>query len=149
MKSKKSKTFMILQENRNPNNIDSFAFRLDYIIKKRRFTAKEVSIRTEDKDKGIKPIHPATLSLYINGKSVPGHAYTRRLAKVLHVDPGWLSGDLPFGCLDKPSPTTDINELIEIYRRLDPTWQQCILSIARMVSISMQYEPHYGNNKLN
>lgn len=140
MKSKNTKTLMIEQESRNPNNKDSFAFRLYYILKKRRFTAKEVSIRTENKDKGIKAIHPATLSLYINGKSVPGHAYTRRLAKVLRVDPAWLSCDLPFGCLDKPNPSTDINELVEIYRRLDTTWQQRILSIARMISIGIQYE---------
>ena len=138
--SKNMKTLMIEQENRNPNNKDSFAFRLDYIIKKRRFTAKEVSIRTEDKEKGIKAIHPATLSLYINGKSVPNHAYTRRLAKVLRVDTAWLTGDLPFECLDKPNPATDINQLIEVYRRLDATWQKCILAITRMVAIGMQYE---------
>ena len=146
MNKKHARTLIVEQENRNPNNKDSIAYRLNYIIRERRYTAKEVSALTENKSKGLKPIHPSSLSLYINGKSVPNHAYTRRLAQVLKVDPCWLSGDLAFDCINKPKQPNDIDELTEIYTRLDTTWQRCILSISRMVLIGMQYESRNDDN---
>ena len=62
------KTLTIKQEDRNPNSTESIAYRLNYIIRKRRYTAKEVASLTEDKTRGLKPISPATINLYINGK---------------------------------------------------------------------------------
>ena len=150
MKEKNSRTLVVEQENRNPYSKDSIAYRLRHIMHKRRYTAKEVSALTEDKIKGLKPVHPATLSLYLNGKSVPNHAYTRRLAEVLKVDPSWLCCNLPFEYENRSKQTTDVDELIEIYSRLDVTWQRCILATARMILIAMQYEPHYDEkNKLD
>lgn len=138
MKEKNMKTLTKELENRDPNNKNSFAYRLNYIIKLRRFNAKEVAALTEDKEKGLKPISPATLSLYINGKSVPSHYYTCRLAHVLNIDPGWLSCDLPFEFLKKPAQPTDINELIEMYTRLNLTSQRYILATVRMALLVMQ-----------
>ena len=69
------KTLTIKQEDRNPNSTESIAYRLNYIIRKRRYTAKEVASLTEDKTRGLKPISPATISLYINGKSAPNISY--------------------------------------------------------------------------
>ncbi len=139
MKKKNPRTLMIEQENRNPYSKDSVAFRLNYAIKKMRYNAREVSALTEDKAKGLKAIHPATLSLYINGKSVPGYAYLRRLAHALKVDPSWLSCDLPFEMINKPRHASgDINDLIDVYTRLDVTWQRCILATAKMILIAQQ-----------
>ena len=71
MNKDNTKSLTAKLENRNPNSKDSIAFRLNYIIKKRQYTAKEVAALTEDKTRGLKPISPATISLYINGKSAP------------------------------------------------------------------------------
>ena len=140
MKEKNARTLVVAQEDRNPYSKDSIAYRLNYIIRKRRYTAKEVSALTEDKIKGLKPIHPATLSLYLHGKSVPNHAYTRRLAEALKVDPCWLDCNLPFEYENRPKETTDMNEMIDVYTRLDVTWQRCILATARMILLALQYE---------
>ena len=132
------KSLIVKQENRNPNSKDSIAFRLNYIIKKRQYTAKEVAALTEDKTRGLKPISPATISLYINGKSAPNHSYTRRLARVLNVDPSWLSCDLPFDWINKPKQTPEVTELIEIYGRLNVKMQKYILETARIAIAAMQ-----------
>ena len=147
MKQKNVRSLIVEQENRNPYDKDSVAYRLRYIINKRRYTAKEVSALTEDKQKGLKPIHPATLSLYLNGKSVPNHAYTRRLAQALKVDPSWLSCNLPFEYVNGPQLAPYVNEMVDVYTRLDPTWQRGMLALARKVLIAMQYEPHNDDNK--
>ena len=118
------KTLTIKQEDRNPNSTESIAYRLNYIIRKRRYTAKEVASLTEDKTRGLKPISPATISLYINGKSAPNISYIRRLAKVLNVDPSWLACDLPYEWINRPQQSPDVTELIEIYGRLSPKKQK-------------------------
>ena len=147
MKQKNVRTLIVEQENRNPYDKDSVAYRLRHIIHKRRYTAKEVSALTEDKVKGLKPIHPATLSLYINGKSVPNISYTRRLAKTLKVDPSWLSCNLPFEYENRSKETTDMNEMIDVYTRLDVTWQRCILATARMILLALQYGEYDGHHQ--
>ena len=88
MKEKNMKTLTKELENRDPYNKNSFAYRLNYIIKLRRFNAKEVSALTEDKEKGLKPISPATLSLYINGKSVPSAFFTCRFGRFFQREQG-------------------------------------------------------------
>ena len=132
------KSLIVKQENRNPNNRDSIAYRLNYIIKKRQFYANEVSALTENKDKGLKPISPATISLYINGKSAPNISYIRRLSKVLIVDPSWLSGDLPFDWINKPKQPPEVTELLEIYGRLNVKMKKFILETARIAIAAMQ-----------
>lgn len=132
------KTLTIKQEDRNPNSTESIAYRLNYIIRKRRYTAKEVASLTEDKTRGLKPISPATISLYINGKSAPNHSYTRRLARVLNVDPSWLSCDLPFDWINKPKQTPEVTELLEIYGRLNVKMKKFILETARIAIAAMQ-----------
>lgn len=132
------KSLIVKQENRNPNNRDSIAYRLNYIIKKRQFYANEVSALTENKDKGLKPISPATISLYINGKSAPNISYIRRLSKVLNVDPSWLSGDLPFDWINKPKQPPEVTELLEIYGRLNVKMKKFILETARIAIAAMQ-----------
>ncbi|MBQ6424947.1 MAG: helix-turn-helix transcriptional regulator [Acidaminococcaceae bacterium] len=132
------KSLIVKQENRNPNSKDSIAFRLNYIIKKRQYTAKEVAALTEDKSRGLKPISPATISLYINGKSAPNISYIRRLAKVLNVDPSWLACDLPYEWINRPQQSPDLTELIEIYGRLSPKKQKLIMETARIAIAAMQ-----------
>lgn len=132
------KTLTIKQEDRNPNSTESIAFRLNYIIKKRQYTAKEVAALTEDKTRGLKPISPATISLYINGKSAPNISYIRRLSKVLIVDPSWLSGDLPFDWINKPKQPPEVTELLEIYGRLNVKMKKFILETARIAIAAMQ-----------
>ncbi|MBQ6744480.1 MAG: helix-turn-helix transcriptional regulator [Acidaminococcaceae bacterium] len=132
------KSLIVKQENRNPNSKDSIAFRLNYIIKKRQYTAKEVAALTEDKSWGLKPISPATISLYINGKSAPNISYIRRLAKVLNVDPSWLACDLPYEWINRPQQSPDVTELIEIYGRLSPKKQKLIMETARIAIAAMQ-----------
>lgn len=132
------KSLIVKQENRNPNSKDSIAFRLNYIIKKRQYTAKEVAALTEDKTRGLKPISPATISLYINGKSAPNISYIRRLAKVLNVDPSWLACDLPYEWINRPQQSPDVTELIEIYGRLSPKKQKLIMETARIAIEAMQ-----------
>ena len=132
------KSLIVKQENRNPNNRDSIAYRLNYIIKKRQFYAKEVAALTEDKTRGLKPISPATISLYINGKSAPNISYIRRLSKVLNVDPSWLSGDLPFDWINKPKQPPEVTELLEIYGRLNVKMKKFILETARIAIAAMQ-----------
>ena len=132
------KSLIVKQENRNPNNRDSIAYRLNYIIKKRQFYAKEVAALTEDKTLGLKPISPATISLYINGKSAPNISYIRRLSKVLIVDPSWLSGDLPFDWINKPKQPPEVTELLEIYGRLNVKMKKFILETARIAIAAMQ-----------
>ena len=132
------KSLIVKQENRNPNSKDSIAFRLNYIIKKRQYTAKEVAALTEDKTRGLKPISPATISLYINGKSAPNISYIRRLSKVLIVDPSWLSGDLPFDWINKPKQPPEVTELLEIYGRLNVKMKKFILETARIAIAAMQ-----------
>jgi len=132
------KSLIVKQENRNPNSKDSIAFRLNYIIKKRQYTAKEVAALTEDKSRGLKPISPATISLYINGKSAPNISYIRRLAKVLNVDPSWLACDLPYEWINRPQQSPDVTELIEIYGRLSPKKQKLIMETARIAIAAMQ-----------
>ena len=132
------KSLNVKQENRNPNNRDSIAYRLNYIIKKRKFYANEVSALTENKDKGLKPISTATISLYINGKSAPNISYIRRLSKVLIVDPSWLSGDLPFDWINKPKQPPEVTELLEIYGRLNVKMKKFILETARIAIAAMQ-----------
>ncbi len=132
------KSLIVKQENRNPNSKDSIAFRLNYIIKKRQYTAKEVAALTEDKTRGLKPISPATISLYINGKSAPNISYIRRLAKVLNVDPSWLACDLPYEWINRPQQSPDVTELIEIYGRLSPKKQKLIMETARIAIAAMQ-----------
>ncbi len=138
MKEKSMKTIIMEMENRNPNNKDSIAFRLNYIIKKRRYNAKEVAALTEDKAKGLKPISPATLSLYINGKSVPNKSYIERIANVLNVDPAWLSCFLPFEWIEKPKPESEgSRQLMEIYNRLNLKGKKYLLETAKMALVSM------------
>lgn len=132
------KTLTIKQEDRNPNSTESIAYRLNYIIRKRRYTAKEVASLTEDKTRGLKPISPATISLYINGKSAPNISYIRRLAKVLNVDPSWLACDLPYEWINRPQQSPDVTELIEIYGRLSPKKQKLIMETARIAIAAMQ-----------
>lgn len=132
------KSLIVKQENRNPYSKDSIAFRLNYIIKKRQYTAKEVAALTEDKTRGLKPISPATISLYINGKSAPNISYIRRLSKVLIVDPSWLSGDLPFDWINKPKQPPEVTELLEIYGRLNVKMKKFILETARIAIAAMQ-----------
>ena len=140
------KTLTVKLENRNPYSKDSIAFRLNYIIKKRQYTAKEVAALTEDKTRaltedktrGLKPISPATISLYINGKSAPNISYIRRLSKVLIVDPSWLSGDLPFDWINKPKQPPEVTELLEIYGRLNVKMKKFILETARIAIAAMQ-----------
>ena len=132
------KTLTVKLENRNPYSKDSIAFRLNYIIKKRQYTAKEVAALTEDKTRGLKPISPATISLYINGKSAPNISYIRRLAKVLNVDPSWLACDLPYEWINRPQQSPDVTELIEIYGRLSPKKQKLIMETARIAIAAMQ-----------
>ena len=132
------KTLTVKLENRNPYSKDSIAFRLNYIIKKRQYTAKEVASLTEDKTRGLKPISPATISLYINGKSAPNISYIRRLSKVLIVDPSWLSGDLPFDWINKPKQPPEVTELLEIYGRLNVKMKKFILETARIAIAAMQ-----------
>ena len=132
------KSLIVKQENRNPNSKDSIAFRLNYIIKKRQYTAKEVAALTEDKTRGLKPISPATISLYINGKSAPNISYIRRLSKVLNVDPSWLACDLPYEWINRPQQSPDVTELIEIYGRLSPKKQKLIMETARIAIAAMQ-----------
>lgn len=132
------KSLIVKQENRNPNSKASIAFRLNYIIKKRQYTAKEVAALTEDKTRGLKPISPATISLYINGKSAPNISYIRRLAKVLNVDPSWLACDLPYEWINRPQQSPDVTELIEIYGRLSPKKQKLIMETARIAIAAMQ-----------
>lgn len=147
MKEKNVRKSVVEQENRNPYDKDSVAYRLSFIIRKRRYTAKEVSALTEDTSAGLKPIHPATLSLYLNGKSVPNLAYTRRLAKVLRVDPSWLDCNLPFEYVNGSRQAPNVNDMIDVYTRLDVTWQRCILSLSRMILLASQYDSHYDENK--
>ena len=132
------KTLTVKLENRNPYSKDSIAFRLNYIIKKRQYTAKEVAALTEDKTRGLKPISPATISLYINGKSAPNISYIRRLSKVLIVDPSWLSGDLPFDWINKPKQPPEVTELLEIYGRLNVKMKKFILETAQIAIAAMQ-----------
>ena len=145
--------FSYIESNSNKNT--KFIIRAAYLqiynemisdLLKPENTNKNLSIR-EDKQKGLKPIHPATLSLYLNGKSVPSLAYTRRLAKVLRVDPSWLDCNLPFEYVNGSKQAPNVDEMIDVYTRLDATWQRCILSTARMILIAMQYEPHNDDNK--
>lgn len=131
------------QANRNPNNKDSIAYRLNYAIMKRRYTGKEVSQKTEDKENGIKAIHPATISLYINGKSVPNQMNIERLAEVLMVDPAWLSGFLPFEQMDRPNRNNKgAKELLDIYERLDDERKEYLLKTARMTLVTMNSTPN-------
>lgn len=132
------KSLIVKNENRNPNNKDSIAYRLNYIIRKRRYTAKEVSALTEDKKLGLKPISTATLSLYINGKSAPNISYVRRLAKVLNVSPIWLSCDAPFDWIDKSKQTAEVTELIEIYGRLNVKMKNFVLETAKIALAAMK-----------
>jgi len=138
MNKDNTKSLTAKLENRNPNSKDSIAFRLNYIIKKRQYTAKEVAALTEDKTRGLKPISPATISLYINGKSAPNISYIRRLAKVLNVDPSWLACDLPYEWINRPQQSPDVTELIEIYGRLSPKKQKLIMETARIAIEAMQ-----------
>ena len=138
MNKDNTKSLTAKLENRNPNSKDSIAFRLNYIIKKRQYTAKEVASLTEDKTRGLKPISPATISLYINGKSAPNISYIRRLAKVLNVDPSWLACDLPYEWINRPQQSPDVTELIEIYGRLSPKKQKLIMETARIAIEAMQ-----------
>ena len=133
MKTKNTRTIVKELENRNANNKDSIAFRLNFAINRMRYTAKDVSQLTEDKEKGIKSIHPATLSMYINGKSVPNKSYTERLAKVLRVDPSWLSCFLPFEDIDKNKKSKkDEKELMDIYEKLDDNYKQLLINTAKI-----------------
>ena len=127
--TKNTRTIVKELENRQPNNKDSIAFRLNYAINRMRYTAKDVAKLTEDKEKGIKGIHPATLSLYINGN----RSYTERLAKVLRVDPSWLSCFLPFEYINK-QPGTKKNgaELLEIYEKLNDQYKQLLINTAKI-----------------
>ena len=100
MKEKSMKTIIMEMENRNPNNKDSIAFRLNYIIKKRRYNAKEVAALTEDKTKGLKPISPATLTMdklfYINNL-LPGGVKLAYMAHAMYgdlFDREWADGIL-------------------------------------------------------
>ena len=133
MENKNTRTIVKEMENRRPNNKDSIAFRLNYAINRMRYTAKDVARLTEDKKNGIKGIHPATLSLYINGKSVPNRSYTERLAKVLRVDPSWLSCFLPFEYIDNPkSSKKDGKELMDIYEKLNDEYKQLLINTAKI-----------------
>ena len=103
------KTLTVKLENRNPYSKDSIAFRLNYIIKKRQYTAKEVAALTEDKTR-----------------------------EVLIVDPSWLSGDLPFDWINKPKQPPEVTELLEIYGRLNVKMKKFILETARIAIAAMQ-----------
>lgn len=137
-----------LKPDRNPNNINSLAYRLAYALKQRQLTAAELSQMTENKNYGIKPIHPSTISLYMHGKSYPDVAKVQRLATALRVDVNWLLGSSSLEEINAPSSDkTGYSELAGLYLRLNDRGRQYLILTARITLSSLFFNTESGIRK--
>ncbi len=77
----------------NPNKINSFAYRFLYALKKRKLLTADIADLTG--------VGQNSLSLYVNGKSIPSRERIIILANALQVDPAWLMGFTPLTAINR------------------------------------------------
>lgn len=98
----------------------SFGSRLEKLIKARGMSQREVSERCS--------LSQGHVSMLISGLREPGVDVALRLARVRDVSLDWLCENER-----EPSPLTlDENELIRLYRRLDPRLKELALESLRL-----------------
>ncbi len=115
-------------ETRNPSNENSLAFRLAYALKARNLLAKDICLKTG--------IRKSTMSLYVNGKSVPSRERSIILSNVLRVDLDWLYGKSPLNAFTKYNdfnPDEDLDQLKDIWAGLNKNGRQQILAYAHIL----------------
>ena len=117
MKFKNSKPHDIENPDlRNPNNQNSLAYRLNFALRLRKLRAIDI---TEKIGLGT-----STMSLYMNGKSMPSKERVIKLAKNLRVDPAWLLGLTPLEAYNRYDDTDpyldrDLEQIKNIFNNLN------------------------------
>lgn len=114
---------------RKPVNKDSFAFRLDFAMKLRQRLSIDIISETG--------FSKSTISLYINGKSMPSKERLLILSKCLGVDAAWLLGLTPFEAYKIIDEKLDKDEKLirirNIYNCLDSEDRQWLSDTANLL----------------
>ncbi len=123
-------------ETRNPNNEESFAFRLQYALKTRKLLAVDLT--------GPTGIGKSTLSLYINGKSMPSRERILIIADILKVDPAWLLGFTPLTAIsryenDDPYLDEDLEKIKDVWLGLNKEGKKFLKDTATLLFESKKY----------
>lgn len=123
-------------EKRNPNNQDSFAYRLIYALKLRKLLAIDICQQTE--------IGKSTMSLYVNGKSMPSKERLVKISEALRVDPAWLLGLAPLQAYNRyedndPYLDEELEKLKNIYNSLNKEGKKFLTDTATLLFESKHY----------
>ena len=97
-------------EKRNPSNNDSFAYRLIFALKLRRMLAIDICQKAK--------IGKSTISLYVNGKSMPSKERLVRISESLRVDPAWLLGLTPMQAINRFNDNDPYEEDLNIIKNI-------------------------------
>lgn len=126
-------------EKRNPGNKDSFAYRLTYALNLRKLLAIDVTEQTG--------IGKSTMSLYVNGKSMPSKERVIKLANCLRVDPAWLLGLTPLQAYnryedDDPYLDKELEKIRNVYNSLNKEGRKYLLD-----TVNLLFESHLYTGK--
>ncbi len=143
MKNNKKTHLILNPETRNPNQENSFAYRLQYALKTRKLLAVDLTDPIG--------IGKSTISLYVNGKSIPSRERVIVLANALRVDPAWLMGFTPLTAINRYCDEgTYLDEKLEkikdIWLGLNAEGKKHLINTAELLFES-QYFTVNGKNK--
>ena len=121
---------------RNPGNQESFAFRLNYALQLRKLLAIDITNQTG--------IGKSTMSLYMNGKSIPSRERLIILAKALRVNAAWLFGLTPLEAYNRydvtdPYLDKDLEQIRNIFNNLNKEGRKYLLNTATLLFESKMY----------
>ncbi len=121
-------------ETRRPTNKNSFAYRLSYALKARKLLAKDICQATK--------IGKSTMSLYVNGKSVPSRERIIILSDALNVNLDWLLGKSELNSFTKynDKPDDQLKQIMNIWQGLNRHGRERILDYSNIIFISGQFK---------
>ncbi len=144
MKNNKKTHIILNPETRNPNQENSFAFRLTYALKTRKLLAVDLTDPTG--------FGKSTISLYVNGKSMPNRERIIILANALRVDPAWLAGYTPLTainryCDDDPYLDEELEKIKDIWLGLNAEGKNHLIKTAMLLFDSPYFKRSSKNTK--
>ena len=124
-------------EYRNPNNVNSVAYRLAYGLKLRKLLSTDICQMTG--------LSKSTMSLYLHGKSMPGKERLIIIADALRVDSAWLYGLTPLQAYNRygdndPYLDPDFEKIKNIYNSISKEGRTHLINTALLLFESDQYK---------